>query len=545
MLRLDLRHDQLPAHARVVVVGSGPAGITVAATLAASGVDTVVLETGPDAEQLNRIDNVGAPRVEPQRLVRRREFGGSSMAWSGRCTPLDDIDFEARDWVPGSGWPITPADLRPHLEAAAAIFDLGEQEYGEGLWPLLHTAPPATPLDPATLTERFWHFSRGRRNPSGPTRFDGDVDGDFTVVTSATATGIRSASGRATAVEVATPEGARSTITCDVVIVAGGAIETPRLLLASGLGNDLTGRYLLDHPGVAVASIPITGAESVRNRFGTYWRPSEPFRLTYLNGMALSPELQRRERLLNAACWLDEFPAGDDPWQAGLRLARRLRGSYRSAVSEESVEFWRTRDGLAASRPTLLGDVGAVLRHPILILSGLARLRRNRPPLYRADRIDLYALAEQLPDPESRVTLSDELDPLGVPMPRVDWRLHDEEFHSVRRLLDAVIAEFDRVGLPAPQPAPWMASPETWRTRVLDRAHQLGTARMGATPEDGVVDVDLRVYGTENVFVADGSVFPTSSHANPTLLIVALAHRLAQHVAALDPTPSTGHPVQR
>ena len=533
MLRLDLRHDQLPAHARVVVVGSGPSGITVAATLAATGIDAVVLETGPDAEQLNRIDNVGAPRVEPQRLVRRREFGGSSMAWSGRCTPFDDIDFEQRSWVPGSGWPITQAELRPHLDAAAAIFDLGEQEYGAGLWPLLHTAPPATPLDPGTLIERFWHFSRGRRSPAEPTRFDGDVDGDFTVVTSATATAIRSESGTATAVEVATPEGARSTISCDFVIVAGGAIETPRLLLASGLGNDFTGRYLMDHPGVAVASIPTTGAESVRDRFGTYWRPSEPFRLAYLNGMALSPELQRRERLLNAACWLDEFPAMDDPWQAGLRLAGRLRGSSGGAANEESVEFWRTRDGAAPARPTLLGDAWAVLRHPILIAQGIARLRRNRPPLYRADRVDLYALSEQVPDPDSRVTLSQQLDPLGVPMPRIDWRLHDEEFHTVRALLDAVIEEFVRVGLPAPQPAPWMVSPETWRTRVLDRAHQLGTARMGATPDEGAVDTELRVYGTQNVFVADGSVFPTSGHANPTLLIVALAHRLAQHVAAL------------
>lgn len=540
MLRLDLRHNPLPTQARVVVVGSGPSGITVAATLAESGIHAVVLETGPDADELNRIENVGAPRVEPQRLVRRREFGGSSMAWSGRCTPFDDIDFEERSWIPGSGWPITPSELRPHLAAAAATFDLGEQEYGTELWPLLHLDPPADQLDASTLIERFWHFSRGRRNPAGPTRFDGDIDGDFTVVTSATATAILHESGRATGVEVSTPDGARSTIGCEIVIVAGGAIETPRLLLASGLGNDITGRYLVDHPGVAIASIPTRGADRIRDRFGLYWRPAEPYRFTYLNGMGLSPELQRHEKTLNASCWLDEFPAVDDPWQAGLRLVKRIRGSSQSKVSEESVEFWRTREGAALPHPTLLGDVWAVLRHPVLIVQGVARLRRHRPPLYRPERIDLYALSEQLPDPESRVTLSDQLDPLGVPLPRIDWRLHDEEYHTVHRLMELVIAEFERIGLPAPRPAPWMDSPETWRTRVLDRAHQLGSVRMGATPEEGAVDTDLRVYGTENVFVADGSVFPTGGHANPTLLIVALAHRLAQHVAGLDSRSASG-----
>ena len=61
-------------------------------------------------------------------------------------------------------------------------------------------------------------------------------------------------------------------------------------------------------------------------------------------------------------------------------------------------------------------------------------------------------------------------------------------------------------------------------------AHQLGTTRMSASPEEGVVDAQCRVHKVENLFIAGGSVFPTSSHANPTLTVVALALRLADHL---------------
>jgi choline dehydrogenase-like flavoprotein len=520
--------DDVPDRVDVIVIGSGPAGMTVAAELSARGVDVLVVESGPHAEELNRIESVGQARVEPQRLVRRREVGGSSAAWSGRCTPLDAIDFEAREWVAGSGWPLTPDDLAPFMQRASTILGLGESEYGAGVWPLLGLPAPAA-LDGSLLQERFWQFSRGRQHPEAPTRFSTDLPTEAALLSGATATRLIHADGRVTAVEIAATDGTRARVEASTVVIAGGAIESPRLLLASGLGSDSTGRYLMDHPGVVIGSLTRTGMDALRDRFGLYWRAAEPFRLAYLNGIALSPELQRRERLLNAACWLDEYPAADDPWQAGLRLAARIRGS-RAAVDEEAVEYWR--DGATAAPPSAVRDVMSVLRHPVLLLRGLARLRRNRPPLYLSDRIDLYALVEQLPDPESRVTLSDAVDAIGMPIARVDWRLHPEEHRSVVRLAELVRQELARLGLSAPLPADGLEDVELWRGRVHDRAHQIGTTRMATDASSGVVDTDCLVFGTSNVYVAGSSVFPTSGHANPTLTIVALAVRLAEHLAS-------------
>ncbi|MCU1403725.1 MAG: monooxygenase FAD-binding protein [Glaciihabitans sp.] len=523
----------------ILVIGSGPAGMTVAAELVKSGHNVLVVESGglaPDSGDTNTIVNVGAPRVDPQSIVRTRALGGTSAVWSGRIIPLDDIDFEVRDWVPSSGWPIGPADLAPYLRQAADYFQLGPQEYGAGVWEQLGQNPPALPLNPRLLDEPFWQYSRGLRDPSAPTRFATDIAQDVTVLLHATVTRLEATNGTVTHAILADRRGTLRRLAVGRVVIAAGAIETPRLLLASGLGSDSTGRYFMDHAGSVIGSIPLKTAAATRDRFGLYWKKSSPYRLAYMQGVALAAQLQREEKLLNAAAWLDEYPAQDDPWQAGLRIVARLRNRT-SKASVESVQFWRSRvqsagDNSPVAPSTFFGDVLSVIRHPLLLLKGIGRLLRNRPPQYLLDRVDLYALVEQLPDPDSRITLAAETDDRGMPLARVDWKLHRLEYNTMVRLGQLVASEFERVGLPPATPVPWMRDFESWRGHVLDRAHQIGTTRMSVDSSNGVVDTDCRVFGLDNLYVAGSAVFPTSGHANPTFTIVALAIRLADHLGA-------------
>lgn len=104
----------------VCIVGSGPAGLAIADTLAGIALNVLVLETGgevhePDAEALSTFESVGQRRAHHM-AVRRRIFGGTSVIWSGRCVPFSRMDFQRRSWIPGSGWPIDAEDVEPYLD---------------------------------------------------------------------------------------------------------------------------------------------------------------------------------------------------------------------------------------------------------------------------------------------------------------------------------------------------------------------------------------------------------------------------------------------
>ena len=140
---LNQLDDQTTIEADLCIVGSGPAGVSIANEFANTDVDVLLLESGgideeADTQSLYEIDNVGAHRILDQNNLRRRVLGGSSHVWTGRCAPLDAIDFEARPWIPNSGWPIGQQDLDPYWERAGKNLNLGPQVYDSSLWPLLN-----------------------------------------------------------------------------------------------------------------------------------------------------------------------------------------------------------------------------------------------------------------------------------------------------------------------------------------------------------------------------------------------------------------------
>jgi len=159
--------------------------------------------------------------------------------------------------------------------------------------------------------------------------------------------------------------------------------------------------------------------------------------------------------------------------------------------------------------------------------------RRKFPSVVIPSRNNLFSLdfhSEQAPNPDSRVTLTETRDALGVPRLRIDWRYTDWDIETVRAALGVIRDELARTGCGRLEYDEATVATEALRYGAYG-GHHLGTARMAATPETGVVDADLRVFGVANLSIASGAVFPTSSQANPTLTIVALAVRLARRLA--------------
>ena len=508
------------------IVGSGPAGATIAKEFTASGVQVLLIEGGgveetPADKAIYDIENVGAIRATPQDLVRNRVIGGSSHSWSGRCASFDDIDFESRAWVPHSGWPICKADIHPFLNRSRKYLGLGPNIYDDRLWDEFGISPPSPTFDPAFLKSQFWQYSRDERKSGEPTRFSrmlAEIDApNVRLLMHANVTQINtSESGtRIKSLEVRTLCGRRTEVKANVVVLACGGLENARLLLASkrfnpnGVGNskDLVGRFLMDHPGCTLGSFGPRQPKAIQSRFGSYLLEHKDGRHIYTFGLMLSPEIQRKEKLLNCAAFLNQVPWIDEPWSALKRLVRP----------------YATRQRISKVR-----DVSLVIRNlPSLLSKASRRVAVQQSTIPSADETPLYCLVEQTPDPLSRVTLAQQTDALGVPLLRIDWRIGELERRSVMRLNELIELELSRVGLPGYFRNDRLFQNLDWRSQFIDRAHPSGTTRMSDSPKQGVVDRNCKVHEVAGLYIAGSSIFPTAGHANPTLMIVALAIRLA------------------
>jgi choline dehydrogenase-like flavoprotein len=515
------------------IVGSGPAGVALAQEFIGASCRVLMIESGglddsPEAAALNAVENVGAPRQRDQTLVRTRRFGGTSNVWSGRCAPLDEIDFEQRAWIPFSGWPLRHADLAPYFHRAADYLGLGRVDYDERLNARLQAqglrAANAQASDPALDRESLqtfcWQFSVDDADSSVPLRcgpsFAERAAANVRVLLNATVTQINTSWNGAEldSLEISTQGGKKATVRARVVVLCTGGLEIPRLLLASqrtastGVGNahGVVGRFMMDHPRCSLGHFELATSSSVQRGLSVHrLRDGERTR-TFLRGLALSPALQRKEQLLNCAAWTHEDRAEDDPWSALKRIARRPRAQWRR-------------------------DVRALLSQPRLTARQIhRRLLTNQPVIHKLARLELRCDVEQTPNPDSRITLSDKKDELGVPLARVDWKIGELEMRTLSRFAQLSIQAFERMKLPVPILNERVQSGHFSAGDFMDVAHPSGAARMTRDPRTGVVDPDCQVHGVDRLYAVGSAIFPTNGHVNPTMTIVALAIRLADRL---------------
>ncbi|MCP4307087.1 MAG: GMC family oxidoreductase [bacterium] len=527
----------------VCVVGGGPAGISLALRLSeATSLRIVVLESGgltaePPAQDLNVGDNIGLDYYDLT-LTRHRVLGGSSHKWAGWCRPMDPLDFEKRDWVPDSGWPVSYEAMQPYYRAAGKLCQLESEEWT----PNSSTSLPPLYLQPFVGGDVEIALWQG----SPPTKFGIAYRERLTkstqisTIVNATATEVVSDPDgkQARGVKVASLDGNQFTVSGRVVVLAPGAMETARLLLASndanpaGLANenDTVGRYFMEHPHLVTGRIELfpsgvmnrpelpaidKGISGARARLALQ-RPAGAMKVAY----TVARGRTESDHLLNFSTHFRTVSPvsreDSDAYQAfklavgNLRSPRRFFDQMRTRSLPEGVGTLTGR--LIKGSP----EIAKVIYHEAL--------RRPR-------ELALYTQSEQSPNRDSRITLGDRCDALGVPQLRLDWRLSRIDKESIARAQKIVGKQLEDSGLGklVPEQA-FTEDNNEWGPNIRGGHHHLGTARMSTDPTRGVVDPDGKAHTVQDLYVADSSVFPTGGYANPLLTTVAWACRVADTI---------------
>jgi choline dehydrogenase-like flavoprotein len=515
----------------VCIIGGGVAGITLAMELDKQGIDVCLLESGgfaPDdgTRDLCRGEDVGEWRYNFADGSRSRFLGGSSNCWGGWCRPLDPWDFEKRDWIDYSGWPFGLSELLPYYDRTHALLKLGPNNFDPEFWvrsigrPDVRRMPLVTGKIRDTISQfsppaRFGKLYRETLKRSKRVR----------VYLYANATNIDTdrPAQNVTRIQVATLTGKYIEVVAKHYVVATGGIENARLLLASnkvqpvglGNGNDLVGRFFMDHPRLITGSIRFT-PEWARNKLSDvkyhYMNAAVSAHGTHVaHQFALTPEVLQEEGILNARVWFNSiFPGeGSEGAQALFRI--------KQAMLQKNQEDW-----------SLGKDLLTMCTHPLDTLGyGYTRLFQ---PRWLIKGVKFQLIVEPEPDPNSRVMLSpSQKDQLGMNRVRVDWRLTSKVKRTFDRTLDILAEDMRRSGVAQVELDPPLEG-RKWPADLEGTWHHMGTTRMHDSPKYGVVDRNCRVHGVSNLYVAGSSVFPTAGANFPTITLAALAFRLSEHL---------------
>jgi len=532
----------------VCIVCAGAAGIAMALEFAGTGIDVLLLEAGGRAEEAES-QSLYAGSVADEKLhsppdrYRQRRFGGTTTIWGGRCMPFDPIDFEPRDYMPYSGWPFSRDELMPHYIKANRLCEAGEFAY---------TVDDAFDRSTRPIIEGFQseNFTTNTLERfSCPTDFAAryghklHAAPNIRVLLHANVTQVQLTDNGIAVDSLALRnlQGKHISVRATHYVLATGGLEVARLLLASrnvqtrGIGNehDVVGRFYMCHIAGTVAAITINKPlSSVWHGYeiaddGTYCR----------RRFALRESAQRALKLGNFVARL-HHPRITDPRHRNAILSLLFLSKY--------FIPYEYRIRLHGSEPTTFAVFARHLRNVLLgptdaAAFALHMLRdrkfadRKFPSLIIKSKANLYSLdfhAEQRPNSLSRVTLGERTDALGMPRLHIDWRYTSEDVDTVRRSVALLADDIRRQAIATFDYDPDALEYEMTRYGAYG-GHHIGTARMGSDARWSVVDADCRVHGIRNLFIASSATFPTSSQANPTLTIIALALRLAAHVKAM------------
>ncbi|MFZ5616957.1 MAG: FAD-dependent oxidoreductase [Pseudomonadota bacterium] len=510
------------------LIGGGAAAAAMALRLSGSPMKIVILESGgrtpsPETAALSAGETSGVPyfALADSRV---RMLGGSTYRWGARSAPMKPIDFEQRDWVEMSGWPIGLDAIEPYFEAVHDLIGLKRPfAYDAGVFSLLGAKAP----DFDRRLVEFTAFQFGKNLVFGDA-FAKDLEAaqNVDIYLNANVTDVALSEDRKQVVSasVKTLDGKSFTAKARIFVLACGGVDNPRMLLnwknisPAGLCNEggLVGRCFMEHPTLTAGVVQSDDWQSLCDVFS----PGLADGRFVETGLAPSPAFQREKKILNAVARVRPI-VGEDATQA----LREIIWNARHRKIPLSLQWYKNE--------WLKERVDAILRDPFSIPLNILRHVQGKPKRFKAESVVLELRTEQAPNPESRITLSKDKDPFGLSRAHLHWAMTPLDKRTMRTLAAAVDSELRRLGLGRLEPHPWLETDDlVWSDDIVGGHHHMGTTRMSDDPGEGVVDRNCKAHALDNLYIAGSSVFSTASFVNPTFTLLSLAMRLADHLKA-------------
>lgn len=529
-----------------IIAGAGTAGISLAYELSKHDYSILLIESGEFIfdkfnDSLKNIEQSGLPIKESSR---ERVVGGNTTTWGGLIAPLDKIDLEAKDWIADSGWPFDYEELIQYYEKIDESYEFPSFEFfkHDGMSELNQKT---SNLVIKNFTPKLFLASKPEPNFQKIFKKLLEVKVDILINHTLEEVIMTDDHIKVKAFKVFDKDKSSFLIeNAKQFILALNSIENARVLLNSntqikqGVGNKegIVGKYFMNHPKDHFGTIDVHDKSQDLSRFwGFMFKGYAGF-----NAFRLEEKTQKEEKTLNSYIRFEPLYSWTD--NEGVKSFVRLNKTFKffykrfQAKNKNEVvslrDFSETDDEVlpiqSITIKELLSNLFKISINIKIVFEYIFfRLSKNKTPKLKGIR--LRNIMEMAPNIKNRIDLSTKNDFFGYPIAKVVSNFSDidkQTVISLHKILKTNLKQMN-FGIVKSNLEQFL---DNWPIRY-DSSHHLGTTRMGNNKETSVVDKNLKVHDVENLYIAGGSVFPTSGNANPTYTIVALSVRLSEYLS--------------
>lgn len=507
----------------ICIVGSGPAGITIAQDFLNTNLSVTILESGNLNFNLNSqnfnsgiTENLGNYPNKDYSLMqaRVRAVGGSSSVWAGWSGPLLKEDFQKKDWIDFSGWPIGLGELKRYYKEAQKILNLSKYEYSEKIFDDYKTN---TNFKIKNMDHAFWQFSDPPVNFKKKYINQISNSKNINLLYNATVTDLIAYEDRVSELIFHNELNKKIKIKASYYVLCCGGIENASLLLNCAKKNNIfknqnIGKYFMEHPHVTIGY----GYTENKNFLNLYKKQEikKYNNIKFLTGVYLKKDFRKKKKISNCINIFVDYNFLE------IKSAVILRYNF-------SLKYFHF---------SYIKFLIQVFKDTSLILNTFFEALRNL--FFSKKKFYIVSRLDQCPKPNSKIGLSKSKNIYGNYLPHLKWKLCKKDILTLKKNFSELqknlkfqgISELKGLNLIKKYNNKKTIENLKFKEKVFGVGHHMGTTRMGKDIRYSVVDKNLLFHKLKNLYCAGSSVFPTGGFINPTLTIVALSLRLSNHL---------------